>query len=273
MANPAGSFIWYELMTPHPDGAAGFYGTVVGWTIGAQSDPAASGMDYRMIRRSDGGNAGGVLALSHEMTAGGALPCWLGYISVDNVDEAAQAIIADGGRAVMPPFDIAAGRIALLADPQGAPFYVMKPTMPEGAGNMESDVFCVDQPQRMRWNELATPDPDAATAFYTRHFGWTQEGAMDMGPLGSYRFIQKNGTGIGAIMRKPDEMPVPAWTFYIGVDDIDRAAEAVKVQGGKIIAGPHQIPGGEYSLVGTDRQGAHFGLVGPAGPAREGTAA
>ncbi len=120
MPAPAGGFIWYELMTPHPDGAAEFYGAVVGWTIGAHSDPAAGGIDYRMIGRSDGGNAGGVLALSQEMTEGGAVPCWLGYISVENVDEAAQAIIADGGRAVMPPFDIAGGRIALLADPQGA---------------------------------------------------------------------------------------------------------------------------------------------------------
>jgi predicted enzyme related to lactoylglutathione lyase len=62
MTNPQGSFIWYELMTSDPDGAARFYGAVVGWTIAAHSDPAASGVDYRMIGRADGGNAGGVLA-------------------------------------------------------------------------------------------------------------------------------------------------------------------------------------------------------------------
>ena len=34
MANPAGSFIWYELMTPDPAGSKRFYDAVVaGWTI------------------------------------------------------------------------------------------------------------------------------------------------------------------------------------------------------------------------------------------------
>ena len=37
MANPAGSFIWYELMTPDPDGAAAFYGPVIGWKIARPS--------------------------------------------------------------------------------------------------------------------------------------------------------------------------------------------------------------------------------------------
>ena len=54
MSNPAGSFIWYELMTPDPAGAARFYGAVVGWTIAAERDPASGDMDYRMIGRSSG---------------------------------------------------------------------------------------------------------------------------------------------------------------------------------------------------------------------------
>ena len=37
MANPSGSFIWYELMTTDPDGAAAFYGPVVGWRISAKA--------------------------------------------------------------------------------------------------------------------------------------------------------------------------------------------------------------------------------------------
>ena len=84
-----GGFIWYELITPDPDAAAEFYGPVVGWTIPPQADPQAGGMDYRMIGRSDGGSAGGVLRLSPEMIEGGARSCWLGYIEVEDVDAAA----------------------------------------------------------------------------------------------------------------------------------------------------------------------------------------
>ena len=56
----ASNFIWYELMTTDPRGAADFYGAVVGWSIASEGEPTAGGVDYRMIGRSDGGNAGGV---------------------------------------------------------------------------------------------------------------------------------------------------------------------------------------------------------------------
>src|SRR3546814_5259621 len=65
MTNPKGSFIWYELITSDPDGAARFYGAVVGWTIAAHSDPAACGVVYRMIRRSDGDRKSTRLNSSH----------------------------------------------------------------------------------------------------------------------------------------------------------------------------------------------------------------
>ncbi len=263
MTNPAGSFIWYELMTKEPEGAAAFYGPVVGWTITAHSDPGVGGMDYRMIVRSDGGNAGGVLKLTEEMLNGGARPCWLGYIGVGDVDRAVDAITADGGTVQMPATDLPVGRIAMVTDPQGTPFYIMKPVPPAGSEGMDSDVFSPTQPQHIRWNELRSSDPDGAVAFYTRHFGWTQNGDMDMGPMGKYRFIQHQGDAIGAVMAKPAELPASMWGYYIGVDDIDRAAQEIEVQGGKIVMGPMEIPGGEYSLDAIDRQGAHFGLVGP----------
>lgn len=264
MANPDGSFIWYELMTTDPEGAAAFYGPVVGWTVSGHSNPAeAGGVDYRMIVRGDGGNAGGVLGLSKEMREGGARPCWLGYLSTSDVDAKVADVVADGGKVQMPAVDLPVGRIAMVTDPQGVPFYVMKPIPPAGKEGMDSDVFSVDQPQHVRWNELSTTDDVAATAFYVKHFGWTQEGGMPMGEHGEYRFVQKDGVGIGAIMKMMPEAPVPAWTYYIGVDDVDRAVAAIGANGGQVIHGPMEIPGGEFALNGIDPQGAHFGLVGP----------
>jgi predicted enzyme related to lactoylglutathione lyase len=259
----AANFIWYELMTPDPAGAARFYGAVVGWTIAATRDPAAGDVDYRMIGRSDGGNAGGILALNADMLAGGARPAWLGYIHAPDVDAAIAAITADGGAVHMPATDLPVGRIAMVSDPQGAAFYIMDPVPPPGMEGMESDVFSVDQPQRVRWNELATSDPDAAVAFYKKHFGWSQEGEMPMGELGAYRFIQRGDVGLGAVMPLMEGYPAPMWNFYIGVDDIDRAHAAVTANGGTIMAEPMQVPGGEFVVNGVDPQGAAFGLVGP----------
>ena len=256
-----GGFIWYELMTPDPGGAKAFYDSVVGWTIG-EAAPEFQG--YRMIGRSDGKSAGGVMPLSDEMRQHGARPVWLGYIHVTDVDASAGQIEEAGGKALMQPFDIPnVGRIAMVTDPQGAPFYIMKPIPPAGDPNAKSDVFSPDLPEHVRWNELSTSDPDAALDFYKRQFGWRQEGDMDMGEMGKYRFIQANGVTIGAVMRKPPQLPVSVWTYYIGVDDIDRAVDAINSGGGKILNGPMEIPGGEYALNAMDPQGAAFGLVGP----------
>ena len=89
---------------------------------------------------------------------------------------------------------------------------------------------------------------------------------MDMGELGQYRFLYRGEAMIGAVMQSMPEMPMSMWSYYIGVDDIDRAAAAVRSGGGTVLHGPIQIPGGEYSLNAADPQGAAFGLVGPRKP-------
>jgi uncharacterized protein len=262
MTRSHGSFIWYELMSPDPAASKRFYDSVVGWSI--DENQVAPEVDYRMIRRSDGGNAGGVLTLTDDMRSHGARPVWLGYLHADDVDTTVEAIRTDGGQVLMPPWDQpGVGRLAMVTDPQGAPFYLMDPIPPEGDPGAVSDVFSTDEPQHVRWNELSTTDQDAAIAFYKRHFGWGQDGDMDMGEHGRYAFIQSDGTSIGAIMPKMPEMPVSLWTYYIGVDDIDRATAAVTAGGGRILNGPMEIPGGEYALNAMDPQGAAFGLVGP----------
>lgn len=259
-----GSFIWYELLTPDPDAASAFYGKVVGWQVGPNAMPPEMAMDYRMIGRDDGGFAGGVMALTGDMAQGGAKPGWMGYIHVPDVDAEVAAIVAEGGQVHMPAMTMeGVGRMAMVTDPLGAAFYLMTPQPPADDPDAKSDVFSVDRPQTVRWNELVTPDDDAAVAFYTRHFGWSQEGAMPMGPLGDYRFLQHGGIAIGAVMKQAEFMPVPGWTFYIGVNDIDRALAAVTEGGGKAMGEPQQIPGGEYTVHAFDPQGAYFGLVGP----------
>ena len=136
-ADQTGSFIWYELMTPDPEGAKAFYDAVVGWSFG---DAAADYNGYRMINRKDGGFAGGVLQLTNEMQEHGARPTWLGYIYVPDVDRAVGKIEDAGGKALMPAMDIPnVGRIAMVADPQGAPFYIMLPDGPHNRAPKTAD--------------------------------------------------------------------------------------------------------------------------------------
>ncbi len=257
MTNPHGSFIWYELLTSDADAAQEFYGKVVGWSFG---DSGQAGMDYRIINAGHEG-VGGIMPISADMAAGGARPIWLGYIGVDDVDAGVAAIIKAGGTVQMPCKDIeGVGRIAMVADAQGALFYVMR-----GASDQDSTAFAAAQAKdgHWAWNELATSDSEAAVAFYTGQFGWRQEGDMDMGPMGKYRFFHHGPGMIGAVMTKPPEMPVSLWSYYARVPDIDAAIATVKAEGGQILRGPDEIPGGEFSVNAMDPQGAGFALVGP----------
>lgn len=262
MANVAGTFIWYELMTTDVEAAARFYGEVVGWKVAQRGDADGSGRDYRMIGRSDGGTAGGMLQLTPDLLSHGARPLWMGYLAVPDVDAATSAIEADGGNTLMS-MELPVGRIAMVADPMGSPFYVMNPVPPPGQPDALSDAFDTDATQHVRWNELASPDLVRAKAFYAKHFGFAFNEVMPMGPLGDYCFIDHGGQRVGAIMQKPAHSPFAAWQFYFGVDSIAAAQRAVEARGGKVLNGPHQVPRGDWVLMATDPQGAPFGIVAP----------
>lgn len=255
MANRHGDFIWYELATPDPDASKAFYDDVVGWTVEA----APSGpIDYRMIAAADG-LVGGVARLTPDMEAGGARPAWIGYVGVDDVDASVAGLEAAGGRTRMPATDLpGVGRLAMVADPDSAPFHVMR-----GASEGTSTVFTphpTDIYGHVVWNELASADPDRALGFYGRAFGWRQDGAMPMGELGEYRFLRHGADMIGAVM--PEVMGAKGWLFYFHVPDIDAAADRVRHAGGTVEQEPVELPGGGFSMTARDPHGARFGLVG-----------
>lgn len=263
LQNRHGDFIWYELLTSDADAAGAFYGKVLGWH---SSDSGQEAMDYRFFSSGDGSDmadgVAGYMPITPDMAEHGARPVWLGYLAVDDVDASVAAIGAAGGAVLMPAMDIPnVGRMAMVADPAGAPFYVMK-----GASDAPSHSFAATEPKvgHAAWNELATSDPAAAKAFYTGLFGWEQDGALDMGPMGQYAFLWASGKRFmqGAVMAKMPEMPASAWITYFRAADIDAAAAAVRAGGGTMLMEPVEIPGGDYSFTATDPQGAVFGVVG-----------
>jgi len=255
MANAQGDFIWYELMTTDIEGARAFYGAVAGMEISAASD--MPGMDYRMIGYG-GDYVGGAMALDADMIAGGGIPLWIGYIAVADVDATAQAIADKGGRLFLPPRDLpGVGRLAMLADPQCAPFYIM-----HGTSDAESTVWQDNAVGRWGWNELWTPDQPAALDFYGSIFGWRQEGAMPMGPRGDYLFIMQGGQRLGAIGPSSDPAAPAYWRHVFRVPSIGPAHEAALSHGATEIEGPHAVPDGDFVMYGKDPQGAAFVLVG-----------
>lgn len=254
MTNAQGDFIWYELLTTDADAAQAFYSDVVGWNI---ADSGLEERDYRILMAGEVA-IGGLMQLTQEMTANGARPGWLGYVGAKDVDATVAAITDTGGSVQMPAWDIPnVGRIAMVADPQGVPFYVMR-----GASEGTSTAFSQSGHGHCAWNELTTRDVPQALDFYGRHFGWQKGDVMPMGEMGDYQFITQNGTTIGAMSPYIADGGAPHWTYYFTVANIDAAVEKIGTDGGKLLNGPHQVPGEAWIVQGLDPQGAAFALVG-----------
>lgn len=256
MTNRHGGFIWYELMTGDPEGAKAFYDDLLDWNIG---EPAPGGLDYRMIAAGED-FVGGVLRLTDEMCREGAHPVWLGYIGVDDVDATIAQLKDLGGKVLLPAFDIPeVGRIAMVADPEGAPFYIMRGAVEDSVSN----AFKPDAQGHCSWNELAARNPQQALQFYGQLFGWTSSESMPMGENGDYQFLDAGDTRIGALSPCIDPFRSIPWLYYFQVADIDRAVTTTTARGGKILHGPHEIPGGDAIIIGSDPEGVSFALVGP----------
>ena len=254
MASQVGLFVWYELYTTDLDAAAAFYQHVVGWQSHSLPMP---GMDYRMFRSRQGNNSG-MMILPEEAKAMGAPPHWLGYICVEDVDAAHANATALGARTYAGPMDVpGTGRFVILADPQGATTAFFQP---EGTPAAMHDRV---QHGEFGWHELMTSDPAAALAFYQQFVPWQEQQQMDMGPDGLYHIF---GLGadhmLGGMMRRPQSMPVSAWGYYIGVEDLDAAMGRVQTGGGQVVHGPMEVPGGARVVNCLDPQGAFFSLMG-----------
>ncbi|WP_428333648.1 VOC family protein [Novosphingobium sp.] len=255
MSNRNGMPIWYELLSTNPDASTTFYEHVIGWTIGAKP---SGDFDYRTIAVGDSGVAG-LMHLTRGMAADGAKATWLFYIGVDDVDATVAAITEKGGTVIKPAWDMpGVGRMAFVTDPQGNPFYVMT-----SASNGTSTAFDRFGMGKCNWNELVTSDHATGDAFYADVFGWTYPGRMTMpGDMGDYVFVSVGDVGIGATMHASGDA-APGWRFYFRTPDIDATVAKVGEAGGKVLMGPHDVPGGDRIILATDSHGVVFGAVGP----------
>jgi hypothetical protein len=82
-----------------------------------------------------------------------------------------------------------------------------------------------------------------------------------MGGLGTYQLFEAAGRVTGGMMTKPADMPAPPhWLYYVSVENIDQTLDRVKSQGGKVVNGPMEVPGGDRVAQCMDPQGAAFAV-------------
>ena len=250
-----GQFFWYDLMTTDTKAAAKFYGAVVGW---GTEDSGVPGSDYTVFTVNGVGRLG-LMNVPKDMA--GMRPHWMGYIAVDDVDKAAAQVKKLGGSVEREPIEIPnVIKFAPVGDPQGVGFLIAKGLVHESMPKVASDT-----PGTIGWHELFAQDGTTAFDFYGKMFGWTKSDVHDMGAMGIYQLFKTGGEfAVGGIMTKPEQMPAPPhWAYYINVPAIRDAAKRVTDNGGRILMGPHQVPGDLWIVQCMDPQGAAFNLLAP----------
>jgi predicted enzyme related to lactoylglutathione lyase len=232
-----GTFSWAELATSDADGARAFYTGLFGWEY---DDYEAGNGIYTMAKR-DGHSVAALFASEQP-------PHWNCYVTVASADDAAARAAEVGGTVVAEPFDVMeVGRMAVIADPAGAGLCLWEARTSIGA-------TLVNTPGALTWNDLVTPDAEAASEFYGALFGWT---TAEVPTAHGYRII-KNGERANGGMMPHAEGP-PSWMPYFGHEDVDRAIAEVGRLGGRVLNGPVRMPQGSIAVMG-DPQGAVFAV-------------
>lgn len=251
MDHPA-AFAWYELLTTDLPAAQSFYGKVIGWDAQDASTPQFA---YRVFGFR-GDSVAGAMELPPEGLKKGAMPRWVGYVAVRDVDGMVDRLKRLGGTVYVPPTDSNIGRISVIADPQTATLALVDRLKYGGAREAGPNEL-----GRVGWHELLAADAKAAFEFYRALFGW-EKAPAEMASSESYDLFAAGGRTLGGIFTKFVATPVPFWLYYFDVADLDLAVEQVRAGGGQIAQGPIEVWDGTWIARCIDPQGAMFALQG-----------
>jgi uncharacterized protein len=235
---PDGTFCWIDLGTPDVPRARTFYGELFGWRF-----DEVPGGGYLMCRL-DGKDVTGIHEHSPEEGAN-----WSSYVSVGDVEGTTARAAELGGTVANGPVDVGdIARMSVIRDPAGAEVSLWQAKGLLGAG-------LVNEVGTWTWNELSTPEVEAAKAFYGALFGWEAQDVPSPIPRAGFSLEGFLVGGVHALVEgEPDD---PRWTVSFKVADADRTAEQVRRLGGRVLLPPIDVPGGRFSVV-ADPAGAAF---------------
>jgi uncharacterized protein len=244
-----GKFIFVELVTPDLASAKAFYGALFGWTY---RDQRVGDLQYSEALLDNRPIAGMV---ARPISAGERRqPAWLSFVAAGDVDAVSKAALRDGGRSLSSPHDVPGrGRIAVLADPQGAVFGVLA-----SSSGDPPDVLV--GPGEWIWASLFARDPDKAAAFYQNLFDYEVFDLADAGP-DEHLVFASDGFARSTANPLPSTTAHPHWLNYVRVDNAARTAARVVALGGKVLLSPRDDRHGGQLAIVADPQGAPFGLL------------
>jgi uncharacterized protein len=248
---PQGTPCWADLASSDVAGSREFYGALFGWewdVVGPEFGDYSTGL----LRGKK------VAAVASRMDDSQPV-AWTTYLAVDDADKWAAAVPEAGGKVAMAPMEIPGqGRFGIGADPTGAFFGVW-----EAAAHRGSEL--VNEPGTIVWNELLTPDLDAAAAFYESTLGIRFEdmdgaGADESMPV--YKLLKVGGRTVGGAMPPMPGMEglPPHWGIYFEVADADATLARAQELGAQVLSPVTATPQGPMASF-LDPQGGAFSII------------
>jgi predicted enzyme related to lactoylglutathione lyase len=249
-SNPSGEVrpgraVWYELVTTDLERAKRFYGGLFGWGF---RDIETRGGRYTVASR-DGERVGGIF--QPRDGSPGNPSQWVTYFSVESVDETVHAGEERGAQVALRPVDVPdRGRVALLVDPEGAPFGLIRPT--------GGDPPAREPPvNAWLWVELWCHSPEAAGRFYGGLFN-LQPRALEIAGTQYYALERADHSYAGLIQLLDDVRP--NWLPVVRVADAEGVATRAAELGGRAALSPSEAsPPGSAAII-VDPSGAAIGV-------------
>ncbi|BAO44074.1 VOC family protein [Thiolapillus brandeum] len=233
-----GKFVWHDLLTTDEVKSQTFYGELLGWSF-------RNSGEYIQVYNGDQ-LIGGILTIRPE--PGKARPVsgqWLAFMSVEDVDRAAETVKAKGGTIINGPMSLGErGRGVLISDPAGAQLLLLHAN---GGDPKDREPGIGD----WLWNEVWTLEPGPLVSFYTEvgQYEDTLQGDEDMILLneGHWR------AGIRPIAQKAY---AGRWVPAVRVEDPASLLDKVRKLGGSVLLAPGQEGASEDTALITDNSGS-----------------
>jgi uncharacterized protein len=243
---PDGTPTWIDLGIPDLDRAMAFYGSLFGWEFDV--GPAEMGHYTTCLLRGEP-----VAAIMPNVEDGPTRYWWNVYLATADCDAVATRIVEAGGKVLVEPMDVMEqGRMAIARDPVGAQFGLWQ-------GRRHTGARIVNEPGSLVRNDLVTPDPGPARAFYATVFGFTLDGNQDL-PEFDFTFLRRpDGHEVGGIFGNP-AAERSGWDTTFEVADTDAVVAAALAGGGTQSGETQDMIYGRIAML-TDPFGTPFSVI------------
>ena len=250
-----GKLVWIDLLTVDLPAARRFYSALFGWTFTDFGDRSGKGRGAYSLAWLDGVPVAG-LAEKSAPPEQKRKARWIAFMSVADVADAVKSVVASGGRAFVSPRSVPArGEMAVVLDPDGAPFGLIN----SASGDPPDALPPVGD---WIWAIYQSPDASSAAAFYQALGGYE---VVQDDPLGQapHFLLVAAGYARASLVEIPAERSGlrPDWLYFVRVNNLRDSLARVRELGGSVLLEPTPKVLDERLAVITDPTGAPLGLL------------